>query len=411
MRWSFGCTTSGGHNSQILTSALALASTAVVLILAARTAIPWSRLRTSLRLKDTGSHPLHTYETPIIHGARYHTIVGNAQLARWEEAVAGLPWCEHDDWAAVTAGRWLNTSSGEVFFEPFKCRLRRLSAAQARLCLANTTVAFVGGSLSRYQYLEMAWFLARGEHPQRYGDYSNVTSNLTAGRSPTVEQDFRPEGGWEAFYQATNQWLQFTDATSASKELCNCSRPNPLDGRTYENRMLTVNVSGTGTNFTVRAMVRLTLGFRSGNVEETRDSIHAIVRDAVRDGLAPKVVLLVNSGYWLGFNAQPPPETMADIANAYEPLLRTPPLDRQRVKHVWKTTTASNPADGKAQHMSKLMATLARYHNWSIFDAGQMTDALLNAQLQAWWDRVHFWPFVYEQLNDALLNVLCPYHP
>lgn len=45
--------------------------------------------------------------------------------------------------------------------------------------------------------------------------------------------------------------------------------------------------------------------------------------------------------------------------------------------------------------------------NWDIMDARIITQAAKNQGLNLYWDQMHFLPFVYEELNDVLLNMLC----
>ena len=47
-------------------------------------------------------------------------------------------------------GSWhRETASGHLFWEPSQCRLRRMTAQEARSCLAGRNIAFVGDSVSR----------------------------------------------------------------------------------------------------------------------------------------------------------------------------------------------------------------------------------------------------------------------
>jgi hypothetical protein len=52
-------------------------------------------------------------------------------------------------------------------WEPKECRLRRLSAQQAAQCLSGQRIAFIGDSVTRYQFTSLAYFLTHGvyQHP------------------------------------------------------------------------------------------------------------------------------------------------------------------------------------------------------------------------------------------------------
>lgn len=52
--------------------------------------------------------------------------------------------------ALVDKGSWhREAATGHLFWEPSECRLRRLTAQEARSCLAGRHIAFVGDSVSR----------------------------------------------------------------------------------------------------------------------------------------------------------------------------------------------------------------------------------------------------------------------
>jgi hypothetical protein len=48
---------------------------------------------------------------------------------------------------------------------PLTCRLKRYTSSEARQCLSNKHLSFIGDSLTRYQYLSLAYFLERGQYP------------------------------------------------------------------------------------------------------------------------------------------------------------------------------------------------------------------------------------------------------
>eukprot|EP00667_Euglena_gracilis_P010952 EG_transcript_11168 len=69
---------------------------------------------------------------------------------------------------------------------------------------------------------------------------------------------------------------------------------------------------------------------------------------------------------------------------------------------VWKTTTASHSQAPDDPH---LLETLRR-NGVLLFDAHNLTRALLPLKTAAMWDASHFEPFVYRELNIALLEFL-----
>ena len=54
-------------------------------------------------------------------------------------------------------------------WEPDRCRLRRLTAPQARQCLNRKKLVFIGDSITRYIYSTLVHFLSREQWPERYG--------------------------------------------------------------------------------------------------------------------------------------------------------------------------------------------------------------------------------------------------
>jgi hypothetical protein len=54
-----------------------------------------------------------------------------------------------------------------------------------------------------------------------------------------------------------------------------------------------------------------------------------------------------------------------------------------------------------------LLTALAHQHGWDVLDAFAVTRSLYVDKVQGMWDALHFLPFVYDQLNDLLLNGLC----
>ena len=70
-------------------------------------------------------------------------------------------------------------------WEPSQCRLRRLTAAQARQCLHRKKLVFIGDSISRYMYSALVHFLSREVWPERYGGQKGARS-VVVGREFTV---------------------------------------------------------------------------------------------------------------------------------------------------------------------------------------------------------------------------------
>ena len=98
---------------------------------------------------------------------------------------------------------------------PFTCHLKRYTARQAGQCLTNKSLLFIGDSLTRYQFLSLAYFLEHKRWPKRYHATGNVPcqqrdeNNSTACSTPNepsvcCEYDWEsPENGyWPGFIRA-----------------------------------------------------------------------------------------------------------------------------------------------------------------------------------------------------------------
>jgi hypothetical protein len=63
--------------------------------------------------------------------------------------------------SAGVTGKFYMDSDGHYSWEPDGCRLRRFTGDEARKCLSGRHVAFVGDSVTRYQYISLAFFLSK----------------------------------------------------------------------------------------------------------------------------------------------------------------------------------------------------------------------------------------------------------
>jgi len=69
----------------------------------------------------------------------------------------------------TTPHTWIPRSDGSRQFELMAyCQLHRYTAVEARQCLADKSMLFVGDSLTRFQMLGLAYFLDKGTHPAHF---------------------------------------------------------------------------------------------------------------------------------------------------------------------------------------------------------------------------------------------------
>ena len=85
---------------------------------------------------------------------------------------------------------------------PFTCHLHRYTASEARQCLSKKHVSFIGDSLTRYQFISLAYFIEKGKYPPRFGKEKNCTHFNEQGEatcSPSAEPNVCMEGDWKNF--------------------------------------------------------------------------------------------------------------------------------------------------------------------------------------------------------------------
>ena len=109
---------------------------------------------------------------------------------------------------------WKNRHDGsKELTVPFTCYLTRYTPDQAGKCLKNKNLFFIGDSLTRYQFLSLAYFLEHKKWPMRFHarlqpclDHIDENGNPTCSKKeePSVcnEVDWVDIGGWKSYYQA-----------------------------------------------------------------------------------------------------------------------------------------------------------------------------------------------------------------
>ena len=132
--------------------------------------------------------------------------------------------------------------------------------------------------------------------------------------------------------------------------------------------------------------------------------------DALRTGLIQKElppidIALYNRGLW---NKLPVP-----AAQELMPLLR----NVSRVGCFYKTTTGSQRTPPRWKHEREQLRPVVQESGCGWYDVGWLTaefSQLNQSEAEydnVFWDAVHYQPWVYEELNNVLLNVLCNTKP
>lgn len=334
------------------------------------------------------------YLQPIAHGARYQQTITNATLPPWEGILSsGREPCKKGDWNM--AGSWYISREGELFFEPHACRLRRMTAAEVRRCLSNSTITFVGDSLTRYQYLSLAHFLVHGRFIQRYAD--DNTSSLT---------NEKTWPSWPVFYSAGSQLLHVNTSNLTSTESCDCHRvPNEL---IREFRTLTTQAGQSKMRVEYKQAFGQG-GSQTGLMEDTLRGMREGIGN--HTGLG-RHVLVVNLGAWFPAWHWNQSQLTSNPVAVYQHVFNAPDILQRRLtgqlQLVWKTTTARADENSYMHRpWMYLLDGMAKFYGWDTMDAFGVTQPMLKLGMNSWWDALHFEAFVYDQLNDVLLNGIC----
>lgn len=105
-----------------------------------------------------------------------------------------FPWLSSAAPTLPTTGDWYITTDKDVVYEPRACILRRLTSNGARSCFRGHSIAMVGDSVSRYMFLDLAYFIVHGKHHPRY--HHGDSPHLVA------ENEW---GSWAAFYNGSTE--------------------------------------------------------------------------------------------------------------------------------------------------------------------------------------------------------------
>lgn len=74
---------------------------------------------------------------------------------------------------------------------------------------------------------------------------------------------------------------------------------------------------------------------------------------------------------------------------------------------IWKTTTYG--LFGRVtRERDELALRHAAINKWQVMDAWLLTQLALKLSPRPWVDPLHFYGYVYEALNQFLLNMICP---
>jgi hypothetical protein len=307
--------------------------------------------------------------------------------------------------------------------EAGKVRLRLLADGSllsvdwesARSCLRGRSLAFVGDSVTRYQFMNLLYFVSTGSW------YSPV---------PTNENE-RQWNNWTAYYQQSAA----RHSSSTAHDICDCYRePIVNEGKSIDNRYFHDSVADVSLayvqmwgfrhvhghdqewlNATCDTPPCKQSGCHAGHCSSDVEPYHWMawspggVIDWIAHSVAPDTIV-INSGLWATYDDD---ETPANTLLAASIRAR-----RKGVQNFyWKTTTArheDNPLWGFLPERAYIIPTLTEgpeERQWRILPAFEMTielQRLVHAGAipldWAMWDSLHYDQQVYRGLNEVFLH-------
>ena len=294
-----------------------------------------------------------------------------------------------------------------------------LPVQSVRHCLSGRRLAFLGDSLTRFQYLSLVRFLAHDEWD---------------GAIPYFKVHAWPS--WEAYLRAVNVDLH----TNTTRETCDCARglrDDDVENHYFEDVEKNISVAfffmRTGYASFGHDTTWLNVNCKGRNCQQTGCEPGECVgssshwRKDVPRALAEHVALtfrpdtmVLNGGIW---GSMATPETILQLEALTYSLRKFGVRDL-----LWKTTTAcligrcADGISGDGTHVaileySRIVPTLLQPAApdglpWRIFDAFAITEPLVKAAKNGegglnlediFYDGMHFFAGVYEGLNELFL--------
>jgi hypothetical protein len=249
-----------------------------------------------------------------------------------------------------------------------------ISQSEAISCLRKHVpdgLLLIGDSVTRYQYLSLAYFLATGRWQ------SPKPTNV-------IEREF---GSWSAFYNITNSRM-------GGAELCDCYRQEHTFNHITESRFFRKNgVSVTYLQMFNPPLIRVhdfdyiktCSPFCSPNSTFSTNLNIYTSADTFAELISTFSQTFLNAGHWY--------REKHAVANLSHVLV---PIAARTGGFHWKTTTYPGRRDDEVATMFD-----------NVYDAHGLTQLAADTVPSLMWDRLHFNEAVYQGLNQALLSYVC----
>ncbi|GFH53256.1 hypothetical protein CTEN210_09732 [Chaetoceros tenuissimus] len=336
---------------------------------------------------------------------------------------------------------------------PTTCRLKRYTAHEAGKCLKDKSLLYIGDSLTRYQYLSLTYFFEHKKWPMRFqakrnnpclhiDEYSNETCSKAEEPSVCAEGDWK---GWPEFLQALGggndggiyhgrmeaQYVRSPDVMANAMQYV----ASEVDGRIKATFVEEVgwnedeewkgwNFSGCAYNATCRyTQEKYDENMRKYEQNEF-DWSYSNITSAFSEGTdfhsqyAYTNYVFYNRGLW----------GKIPIAKAHVMLVALNALtggdENQSNRCFFRSTTGSERS--RDSNLEKIeygfVRDIAYDAGCEYFDIAHVTDEFSRMLFRfpkpprsrlsyeyssIFWDAVHYVPWVYEELNNLMLNMLC----
>ena len=339
---------------------------------------------------------------------------------------------------------------------PTTCRLKRYTAHEATKCLKGQNLLFIGDSLTRYQFMSLTYFFEHKKWPMRFNakqerhnspclhidEYGNETCSKAEEPNVCAEVDWK---GWPEFIQALGgasdgsvyhgrmeaQYVRSPDVMANTLQYV----ASEVDGRIKATFLEELGWNGDeewkGWNFSgcaYNATCRYTQETYDENMRKYEqnefDWSYSNVTSAFSEGTdfhskyADTNLVFYNRGLW-GKIPIAKAKMMMVALNAL-----TGGDENQSNRCFFRSTTGSERSrDNNLEEIEYgAVRKIVYAAGCEYFDIAHITDEFSrmlfkhpkpprsrssNEYSSIFWDAVHYVPWVYEELNNLMLNMLC----
>ena len=271
--------------------------------------------------------------------------------------------------------------------------------------LQNRRLLFIGDSITRYQYLNLVYFLATGSFKSPIPQNEN-------------EKQWWAQGNWTGFYIGTTERLR--SKTHGGGAICDCYR-GPTSPESVENRYCMDAVWNISVSFVALTQPPvkghnfdwLAGGCKSWPCKQTGCAVGICARPWDFELDSPKSILVhlakmlradtvIYSSGWTQYADHP--ELVNSLIEGGDEAMAL------GVRHLyWKTTTDCLGTRAPMEH--QIVVPRLQNANWTVFDAYNLTTSLARmatneTRANICWDALHPTQAVHSALNEVLLRQL-----